>query len=282
MLARMTASPEEQVRQWAGMFDALSASYDQTGVPFFKTIAQGLVAHLDPQPGERVADLGVGRGAVTFPVAEAVGPHGRVDGIDVAPGMVALTAEEAARRGLDQVHVRVADASEPPLDPASYDVVASSLVVFFLPEPESALPRWVGLLRPGGRIGLTTFRPWIGTWKAIEELFDDYVEDTGRPGPTTMPDVFETDQGVEGLLRDAGAQDVRTEGATYDVPFASLEEWRAWSLGTAMRGLWMRSPEEKHDEILARVGELFEADRGPDGRIRLQVSVRYTLGRAVA
>lgn len=278
ILAAMTATPEEQVRQWAGMFDSLSSRYDQTGVPFFRTIARGLVEHLDPQPGERAADLGFGRGAATFLLADAVGPDGRVDGIDIAPGMVELTSAEARGRGLDQVHLSAGDATDPALEAGAYDLVAASLVVFFLPEPDVSLPRWLGILRPGGRLGATTFRPWQGTWKALEELFAEYVEDTGRPTTTAMPEAFQSDEGVEGLFRDAGVRDVRTEGATYDVPFASAQQWREWSLGTNMRGLWMRTPEAAHDEIMERATALLEHDRGPDGRIRLQVSVRYTLG----
>ena len=48
--------------------------------------------------------------------------------------MVELTAVEAAERGLTNVTVEVQDAQEPRLEPASFDVVLSSLVVFFLPE----------------------------------------------------------------------------------------------------------------------------------------------------
>jgi SAM-dependent methyltransferase len=43
------------------------------------------------------------------------------------------------------------------LPPAHFDVIASSLVLFFLPEPAHALSRWVESVRPGGRVGITTF-----------------------------------------------------------------------------------------------------------------------------
>jgi ubiquinone/menaquinone biosynthesis C-methylase UbiE len=59
------------------LFDAVSDSYDQVGVDFFQPIAEGLVARLDPQPGERALDLGCGRGAALLPIARAVGPGGR-------------------------------------------------------------------------------------------------------------------------------------------------------------------------------------------------------------
>lgn len=274
------ATPDEQIAQWAGMFDHLSASYDQTGVPFFSVIAGGLVSRLAPAPGERALDLGAGRGAATFPLAEAVGPAGHVDAIDIAPGMVELTRAAVHERGLDQVSVILGDAADPALAVDAYDLVASSLVVFFLPEPGRSLALWARLLRPGGRLGISTFRPWRGLSKEIEEVFGDYDQDPGRPSATTMPEVFDTDAGVEGLLTGAGLRDVRSELATYVIPFADTEEWRRWSLGTAVRGLWMRAPEQSHPEILARVGDLLDRSRGADGRAGLEVDLRYTLGRA--
>jgi len=276
------ATPQEQVAQWAGMFDRLSSSYDQTGVPFFSVIADGLVARLAPVPGERALDLGAGRGAATFPLADAVGTAGHVDAMDIAPGMVEATRTAVRERGLSQVDVMIGDASEPALANGAYDLVASSLVVFFLPEPERSLALWAALLRPGGRLGISTFRPWRGVWRSIEEVFWDYHDDPGRPAATEMPEVYATDEGVAGLLSRAGLHDVRTEIATYVVPFADTEEWRRWSLGTAMSGLWMRAPEESHPEILARVGEFLDQSRGPDGRVGLEVDIRYTLGRASA
>jgi len=49
----------------AALFDAVADDYDQTGIDFFGPIATGLVAELDPRPGESCGGLGCGRGAVT-------------------------------------------------------------------------------------------------------------------------------------------------------------------------------------------------------------------------
>ncbi|WP_425489880.1 class I SAM-dependent methyltransferase [Nocardioides ungokensis] len=77
------------------------------------------------------------------------------------PGMVGLLS--AATRHLPQVRVAAGDATDPRLDGVSYDLVAASLVLFFLPDPVRALRRWAGLLEPGGRVGAATFRPWPST-----------------------------------------------------------------------------------------------------------------------
>lgn len=279
--SRPESAPAHEISaMFATMFDLLADSYDQSGVPFFTTIAESLVRRLEPAAGERALDLGAGRGAATFPLAEGVGPAGHVDAIDIAPAMVALTTDAVRESGLTHVRLAVGDASEPDLAPASYDVLASSLALFFLPGPEAALERWRGLLVPGGRLGFSTFQPWPPMWQSIEDVFADYAEDPGRPGATEMPEVFREDAGVEAMTREAGFSDVRTETATYAIPFDNIEQWRVWSLGTAMRGLWMRAPQESHHEILRRVEEILASTRDDDGRSRLDVGVRYTLARA--
>jgi ubiquinone/menaquinone biosynthesis C-methylase UbiE len=268
---RASDPADEQVRTWAGMFDALAPVYDQSGVPFFGPIAAGLVDRLAPRPGERAAEMGCGRGAVTQLLARAVGPSGRVDAVDVSEVMVELTA--AATADQDHVTVAVGDARDPQLEPAAYDLVASSLVLFFLPDPAAAVTAWARLLRPGGRLGVTTFRPWSGTWQAVEEALMSYAAEDAAPS-TRMADVFATDAGVEGLLRQAGLADVRTETLGLPVRFADAGEFLSWANGTAMRGVWLRVPEERRDEALAEVTALMRTDEG----LRLDAPIRYTLG----
>lgn len=256
---------------WAAMFDGVADRYDQSGVPFFTTIAQGLVDRLGPRPGEHVLDVGAGRGAATLPLAERVGPMGRVHAIDVSPRMVALLAEAVADPRWGHVRVQRGDALAPP--PGPHDAVCASLVLFFLPDPAAGLAAWREVLAPGGRIGISTFAPWPEGMQAVTDVLDSY-----RPADVAssaqMPPAFATDDAVEGLFRAAGLTDVRTERATYDVPFDDVRQWQAWSMGTALRGLWAHVPAEQVDEALGRVATVLAARDH-----RLQVDIRYTLAR---
>jgi ubiquinone/menaquinone biosynthesis C-methylase UbiE len=84
----------------AAVFDRAAETYDSVGVPWFTPIAEHLVRELAPVPGEQILDLGSGRGAAVFPLAEAVGPTGHVTGIDLAEGMVRALRSDVAARGL--------------------------------------------------------------------------------------------------------------------------------------------------------------------------------------
>ena len=153
-LWRMT-DPREQV---AGVFERSAPTYDAVGVAFFTDVGRRLVALAEVQPGERVVDLGCGRGAALFPAATAVGPTGTALGIDLAPTMVALTRADARVRGLAHVSVEMGDAQEPGLTTGRYDVVLSSLTVFFLPDPLAGLRAWRDAVVDDGRLAITHLR----------------------------------------------------------------------------------------------------------------------------
>jgi protein-L-isoaspartate O-methyltransferase len=269
---------EDRVAGVAALFDGLAARYDQSGVDFFTLIARGLVDRLEPRAGESVLDIGAGRGAATLPLADAVGADGRVDTVDVAPAMVRLLTEDTVH--LPQVHVSQGDATapEPPAPP--YDAIASSMVVFFLPDPVDALTRWRGLLRDGGRLGVATVRPWRDGWQALHELEEQFAGDRPAQPADDEPGPWDSDAGVEDILVRAGFSDVRTEIATHGIRFASYAEWQEWAMGTLIRGIWLDTPESLHPEIERRVTEILEQWRDDSGLIVLEIDARYTFGRA--
>ena len=145
------------------------------------------------------------------------------------------------------------DAVDPPLPPASFDLVASSLVLFFLPDPPAALARWVALLAPGGRIGLTTFGEEHPVWTRLNDLFRPWVPPGMLDPKVVGPDApFASDAGMETMLRDAGATDVRTVTLRLDVPWGDVDGWKAFSMSTGQRAMWASVPAEERDDLLVR------------------------------
>lgn len=132
-----------------------------------------LLGHLPPAPA-RVADLGSGTGTLSVLLAD----EGYcVDGVDFAPEMVRRARAKAGDR--TGVTFTEADAFDPPLPQATYDVVLSRHVLWAMPDPAVALTRWVGLLAPGGRLVLVE-----GSWSTGAGLRGDQttalVRGTGR------------------------------------------------------------------------------------------------------
>lgn len=261
-----------------GIFDRVAETYDAVGVEWFGPIARGLVAELQPAPGERALDIGCGRGAALFPLADAVGSAGHVLGIDLSARMIAATAQDAA--GFPQVELRVADASAPGLPTASFDVIASSLVLFFMTDPAAALAGWHDLLVPGGRLGVATLGQQDPQWQAIDALFSPYLpkgmmdaRTSGQSGP------FASDQGVEKLLSSAGLVDVRTTRAVVSPVFRNPEHWLDFSWSHGQRAMWEAVPPKKHEALQDAAFSLLEAASSKTGAITFTQEIRYTLGR---
>lgn len=146
---RQTAEPGHGVKA-IGAVEGVRPAYDHARQPALVVQALGLL------PGQRVADVGAGLGYLTFRLAEAVGPAGRVVATDVDDD--ALRALRARAAPLANVTVRRASPDDPGLEPAAYDLVLLSEVDHFLADRVAFLTKLRAALAPSGRIAVTHVR----------------------------------------------------------------------------------------------------------------------------
>src|ERR1700749_243736 len=69
-----------------------------------------LLARLNLTGGESVLEIGPGTGALTVPLAEGVGEHGRVVAVDISEPMLSAARQKIAERGLRNVTLHSGDA----------------------------------------------------------------------------------------------------------------------------------------------------------------------------
>ena len=100
-------------------------------------------------PGMRVLDLGTGLGHVAAAVAELVGPHGEVVGLDMDPRM--LEVARARTEDLPNVRFVEGDVASWRADD-SFDVVVGRLILFHVPDPVGVLRHHQQAIRSGGRV----------------------------------------------------------------------------------------------------------------------------------
>ncbi len=105
---------------------------------------------LDPKPGERILDLGCGNGLLTEDLARAVGPLGRVVGLDPSPDMLSAARDRLA--GSEIAELVEGDAAALPFDPDSFDKLVSLQVFEYFPDLAKPLDEVERVLRPGGRL----------------------------------------------------------------------------------------------------------------------------------
>ncbi len=111
-----------------------------TAGAFVPALGRAVFDLLDPQPGERVLDLGCGDGTLT---AEIVARGATVVGVDASPAMVAA----ARAKGID---ARLGDAAGLGFE-AEFDAVFSNAALHWMLDPDPVIAGVHAALQPGGR-----------------------------------------------------------------------------------------------------------------------------------
>jgi len=211
-----TARTGAPARDAAGVY-ALGADTDETArlrrqSEELQPEARALLARLGElglRPGQAALDLGCGPRGILDLLAEAVGPGGRVVGLDADPAHVAAARQFAFSQGLADVEVLAGDARHTGLPAASFDLVHTRTLLVTIPEPAEVVAEMARLARPGGLVAsqeadaeFSICYPPLPEWDRLLALFRASFPRTGadlRLG-RQLPELFR-----EAGLTDVGA-----------------------------------------------------------------------------
>jgi demethylmenaquinone methyltransferase/2-methoxy-6-polyprenyl-1,4-benzoquinol methylase len=138
-------------------YDKISGVYDLLAEHSEGPVRQAGLEKLALAPAEHVLEIGYGTGHCLVRLAEAVGPEGKVFGIDLSEGMRARARERLEQEHLiDRVELSCGDATHLPYPDGTMDAVFMSftLELFDTPEILQVLTECKRVLRAGGRIGV--------------------------------------------------------------------------------------------------------------------------------
>lgn len=120
---------------------------------------KALAAASGARTGDRVLDVGCGPGRFAQALADTVGPHGQVVGVDPSPPMIDYANRHATRQGNCRFELTAAQSLN--LPDAAFDVVTSTFVMHHIPSEGrvAALGHMFRVLRPGGRLLIADLYP---------------------------------------------------------------------------------------------------------------------------
>lgn len=218
---------------WAGRAAAYAAS-------FARLCAHPVEPLLDAagvEAGTYVLDVGTGTGTAAL---AALARGARVCAVDAEAGMVAAARAAGVEAG-------VALLPELPFPDGEFDVVVGNFVVNHVGRPRAALAELRRVLKPGGRVALTS---WGARRGAGQELFGRAFAAAGAVIPADLrrldpaEDFVRTADGFAELLREAGFTDARAGELEWDHRTTVDEWWGGPAAGVATAGLIVTSQEE--------------------------------------
>lgn len=201
----MSESQQPGLAYWSGEGGDKWARQNEFTEAMLTPVMAVLLAAINAQPGERVVDTGCGCGALALALAKAVGPQGRVLGIDVSPAMLAVARRQTPPEA--RAEFVEADATTYAFARGAFDIVVSRHGVMFFADPVRAFTNLRGALKQGGRLAFSCFRsprdnPWAMT--PLEAAYQ-VMPRLPKPGPEDPgPFAFADPARVERILGSAG------------------------------------------------------------------------------
>ena len=183
----------ETYRKKAKHYDVTSRLYPLPGYPQRGQRLRAVEA-LALRPGDSVVDIACGTGLNFSLLEEAVGPEGRIVGVDLTDAMLAQAQQRTEDNGWSNVSLVQADAAAYDF-PAEVDAILSTYALTQVPGCGEVIAHGAEALAPGGRVAvldlkLPDYAPgrlaelsisaeWIARrpWETIRAAMEDALVD---------------------------------------------------------------------------------------------------------
>ena len=244
-------------------WDKAVISYEDGWKESLALVQSELLKTANARSGETVLDLACGTGLVSFPLADAIGPSGRLVATDISDKMIEeLDCIAHATRVTNIEAVRADGETFDMFEDQSFDLVTCALGLMYFPEPMNTFEQTLRVLKPGGR---AVFAVWGARkncgWADIFPIVDARVKSEVCPMFFRMG----TGSVLANELEQAGFDDISAQRISTSLPFANDENaLTAAFVGGPVALAYDRfdeaTRESAHAEYLASIAQYKGAD----------------------
>jgi SAM-dependent methyltransferase len=156
----------------------------------FHPVTRALIEDAEIASGHSVLDVATGPGEPALSIAEVVGRHGQVVGVDPVPEMIAAAERAATRNQLSNARFEIAFADPLPFPTDTFDAAVSRFGIMFFHSPVADVREMLRVMKPKAKLA---FAVW-GAAEAnpfhyiLSRVVERYVP--SEPPPPDSPDAF--------------------------------------------------------------------------------------------
>ncbi|KXG11046.1 Demethylmenaquinone methyltransferase [Anoxybacillus sp. P3H1B] len=173
----MQRSKEERVHH---VFEKIYENYDRMNsvISFNRHLKwrQDTMNRMKVQKGTKALDVCCGTGDWTIALAEAVGPDGKVYGLDFSQNMLQIGQQKVNERQLHNVELIHGNAMELPFSDNTFDYVTIGFGLRNVPDYMTVLKEMRRVLKPGGKaVCLETSQPTLIGFRQLYYFYFRFI-----------------------------------------------------------------------------------------------------------
>lgn len=267
---------EEQKQKVKEAFDMAGEGYDCHSLRFFAESAFWLISNLNLNGNENLLDVATGTGHVAIAAARQL-TTGHVTGIDLSEKMLQRAVSKAHEMHLQNVTFTRRDIEDMGFQKSTFDAVCCAFGLFFLPDMENGLTCISRVLKPCGKLAITSFTPTL--MMPVRKMLVDRIKEYGVEEPKLSWMRLDSPDKISLLLSSAGYRDIHIQTRQMGYYLKNSMEWRDVLWNSGYRGLFSRLSEEDLTRFMEEHLKEVDSVAGENG---IWLEVEVLLATAVA
>jgi SAM-dependent methyltransferase len=231
------------------------AGYERMMGKWSRLAGEVFLDWLKPPSGLRWIDVGCGNGAFTELLAERCAPT-EIQGVDPSEAQLAFAR---SRHSAGIAHFRQGDAMALPFAENSFDAATMALVIFFVPEPPTAIAEMARVVRPGGQVVSYAWDMENGGFPnepILAEMRAMGLSPTRPPSPAAS-----RTENLRTLWSEAGLDRIETREITVQRTFDDFDDfWGAALLGASIKATVATMAPDQLERLKENVRTQLSAD----------------------